>query len=41
MLVKTTVNISRPGQAPQAGDWVRDTFTLNGVVQAVVEHEFH
>lgn len=41
VITTTTVNLSRPGQAPQDGDWVRDTTTLNGAVLSVLDHEFH
>lgn len=40
--MNTTIeNVSRPGQQPQRGDWVRATTTRGGIVIAVVEYEFH
>lgn len=38
----TTFNLSRPGEEPQEGDWVRDiALTADGEIFSVVEYEFH
>jgi hypothetical protein len=41
-MTRTIQNLSRPGQTPAEGDWVRETTrdAQNRVV-SVVEHEYH